>query len=85
LACEFLCFLLESWYQGPFGSAVVEVWDVTGGVAVDAVVVAACVWTECEFVEACAQGALPWVEWCEQHHHVWQLCVGFKCSFLKVG
>jgi hypothetical protein len=30
-------------------------------------VVAACVGAECEFVEACAQGVAPWVEWCEQH------------------
>ena len=58
-----------------------EVWDVAGGVAVDAVVVAACVWVEGQFVEACAQGRVPWVEWCEQHCYVWQFFVGFKGSF----
>jgi len=38
-----------------FGSAFVEVWDVAGGVAVDAFVVAAGVGVEGQFVEACAE------------------------------
>jgi len=60
----------------------VEAWDVAGGVAVDAFVVAAYVWAECQFVEAGAERRAPRVKWCEQHYNVWQLCVGFKRSFL---
>ncbi len=42
-----MCFLLKLRHQVFFGSAVVEVWDIAGGVAVDAVVVAANVRAEC--------------------------------------
>lgn len=46
MSFEFLCLFFEFGDEVCFGSAVVEVWDVAGGVAVGAVVVAACVGVE---------------------------------------